>query len=126
MIDKKRIKIRKYQPEDMIHLLGGTDEIVANARLNQVSGPGFTVYLDNELAGCGGVRIAGVGEAWSVFSPETMKYMWDLFDQSRALLEKIIRNESLWRLWAETKVKDRNHELFLKRLNFQKREAFVR
>lgn len=126
MIDQKRIKIRKFQPEDMINLLGCTEEIAANARLNQVSGPGFSYFLDNEIVGCGGVRIAGVGEAWAVFSPETLKYMWDLFSHSKAVLEKIIRNESLWRLWAETKLKDRNHELFLKRLNFQKREAFVR
>ena len=126
MIDPKRIDVIPFHPEDMLRILGNTQENAGNARLNHISGPARSFFLDKKLVGCGGVRIVGVGEAWASFNPEAKEHIWDLFSRSKGVIEQIMRDEKLWRVWAEMSVNDERHRLFLKRLNFEPREAFVR
>jgi hypothetical protein len=127
MIDQDRIETRIFQPEDMIKLKGNTETIAANARLNQVAGPAHSIYIDGKVMYCGGVRINGVGEPWACFQPQIFKEnAWDVLKKSRQMLEKYIRQEHLWRLWTYMSVPDEKYKAFLKRLNFNQIEAFVR
>jgi len=126
MIDPKRIKTKMFQPEDMLRISGDTEVMAANARLNQVAGPAHSVFIDDKLVACGGVRIAGVGEAWACYSPEVLEHIWDVFKHTRANMEQAVREQHLWRLYAEMSVQDKRHRLFLKRLNFNQIEAYVK
>lgn len=126
MIDPKRIETKIYRPEDMIRIKGNTDAVAANARLNQVAGPAHSIFLDGRLAGCGGIRVAGVGEAWACYTPEALEHVWDVFKKSREFIELMVREQHLWRMWAEMSVQDDRHRAFLKRLNFHQVEAYVR
>lgn len=126
MIDQNRIDTIPFHPEDMLRILGNNPQNAADARLNQISGPARSFFLDGKLVGCGGVRIKGVGEAWACYKPEAFEHIWDVFNQSKALMEQVIRDKQLWRLWAEMTVSDDRHKIFLKRMGFNSTEAFVR
>lgn len=125
MVNQDRIQVKKFQPEDMLHIIGNTEESAANARLNQVSGPAYSYFLDGKLVGCGGVRIAGVGEAWACYAPEAMKHKSGLLLHSGATLDQIKRDEHLWRLWSESPEQKPNQN-FLKHLNFREVKAYIR
>ena len=126
MIDPKRIETKMFQPEDMLRIRGDTEVVGANARLNQVAGPAHSIFIDDKLVACGGVRIAGVGEAWACYSPEVLEHVWDVFKHTKANMEQVVREQNLWRVWAEMSVQDDKHRAFLKRLNFKQIEAYVR
>lgn len=127
MIEQDRIETKIFQPEDMVKLKGNTETIAANARLNQVAGPAHSVYIDGELMYCGGVRINGVGEPWACYNPQFLKeHAWDVLKKAREMMEKYVREEHLWRLWAYMDVEDERYEVFLKRLKFNQIKAFVR
>jgi len=126
MIDPKRIDSIPFRPEDMLRITGNSDVMAANARLNQVAGPAQSIYLDGNLVGCGGVRIAGVGEVWACYAPEAFEHIWDVFSKSRETIDNMAREQHLWRMWSEMSVQNDRHRAFLKRLNFRQVEAFLK
>jgi hypothetical protein len=122
MIEQDRITVKKFNPEDLIY----TGESIETARQNQVMGPAYSYFLDNKFVGCGGVRIRGVAEAWAKYTPEAMEHLSGVLLHSRTVLDQIIRDQKLWRIWAEMNVDDDRHRTFLKHMNFREIEAFVR
>ena len=125
MVDQERMQVKKFQPDDMLYIVGNNEENAANARLNQVAGPAYSYFLDGKLVGCGGVRIAGVGEAWAAYTPEALEHKSGLLLHSRTTLDQIKRDEHLWRMWSESPEAEPNQN-FLKHLNFSEVKAFLR
>lgn len=121
MMDQKRITVKKFNPEDLTYI----GESIETARQNQAMGPAYSYFVDDKLVSCGGVRL-GVGEAWAKYTPQALKHLSDLLHHSRALIDQAIRDEKLWRVWAEMSVADDKHRTLLKHLNFRQVEAFVR
>jgi hypothetical protein len=114
--------VKLYNPEDAIKLCGDESKR-PQANLNQSAGPAYSFYEDKKLICCGGVRIYGVGEAWLLTTDENRRnHAKTIMRVSKEQLDKVIRENSLWRLWAETKVS----ENFLEHLGFEPMKAFVR
>jgi hypothetical protein len=126
MIDQSRIEIKKFVPEDMLRLLGESPEVAANARLNQLSGPAKSIFLDKELLCCGGIRIKGIGEAWSIYSPEALDDIRFVLSKSKKEIDRMGREHSLWRLWAEVTINDEKHKKFMRHMNFTEMPAWCR
>jgi len=63
-------------------------------------GPAFTAVYEDAVLGCAGVQIAwpGHGVAWSVFSPEILKWPVWLTRTCRNALRDIIRSHNLRRV----------------------------
>lgn len=125
MIDQSRIEIKKFRPEDMLRFIGEDPVVAANARTNLLSGPAVTVYLDNKLAACGGIRIRGVGEAWAKYSPEALKDI-NFLHESQKQIDRMCRENSIWRLWSEVSINDEKHKSFLRHMNFTEVPAWCR
>ncbi len=117
------IKIVKFSSEDFQRITGSNDMIDA-ARLNQTAGPCYTAIQGKKVLGCGGVRIIGVGEAWSLYSEEAKKKKLTLLKETRAWLEAIMRNHAMQRIWSECP--DPPNENFIKHLQFRKLDAYLR
>lgn len=115
-------EIKGYNPDDSIKICGDERKRPL-ANLNQSSGPAFSIFEDDELLGCGGVRIYGMGEAWCTFTryAKTQKKM-TILKATRQQLDLIIREHKLWRLFAESEF----NSTFLKHLGFEKKDLFVR
>ena len=65
-------------------------------------GPAFTLIIDDEIVGCGGVTIirSGIGEAWMLVSNNFYRYPKTAFKQIRNSLDGIIRSWKLRRVQA--------------------------
>ena len=116
------IKFIKFSVEDAFRILGNIDDI-NTARLNEVSGPAYSAFHNGELLGCGGIRHLGIGEAWAIYTEKAKEHRKELLRQSRLWLDKMMRDEKIWRLWSEA---PENNQNFLKHMSFRKTEAFLR
>jgi hypothetical protein len=116
--------VRKYRMEDALPLMEDK-ELIAWAKLNEVAGPGFTWFADEKVMGCGGIRTAGIGEAWAVFSPEVKSCKKDLLILTRENFKHIIEQLNLWQVFATTKDISPEQSNFLEHLGFVKRECYV-
>lgn len=117
------VNVVKFSVEDAIRI--GGIELADAARLNQISGPAYSAFLNDKLVACGGVRIVGVGEAWALYSPEALKHKIKLLKHSRIWLDNMTRNESLWRIWSECPEPKPNQN-FLEHMNFNEVKAYLR
>jgi len=65
-------------------------------------GPAFTMFVDDEIVGCGGVTIikTGVGEAWTLLSKNFYKYPKTSFRALKNGLNDIIMSWKLRRVQA--------------------------
>ena len=124
MIDQKEIKFIQFSVEDAFRILGNLDDI-NSARMNMVSGPAYSAFHNGELLGCGGIRNLGIGEAWAIYTEKAKEHKRELLKQSRMWLDKMMRDERIWRVWSETPEIEANHN-FLKHLNFREAKAFLR
>jgi hypothetical protein len=115
-------EIKGYHPDDAIAICG--DESKRQyANLNQSAGPAYSLFLGSKLLGCGGVRIYGIGEAWCMFTDDAIKNnKKTILRASQEQMEIMVRENKLWRLFAETKV----NENFLEHLGFKKATILVR
>lgn len=118
------IEFHKFSVDDACCILGSNDEI-NTARINQIAGPAYTAVIDGKPVGCGGVRVAGVGEAWALYSEQTKETRKELLRHTRYWMDRIIREESLWRLWSECPEQLPNRN-FLEHVGFAKVQAFLR
>ncbi len=121
---KDKITFEKFTVSDACQILGSNDEIDV-ARINLTTGPAYSAWLNNELVACGGVRVRGVGEAWALYSPKALEKKLSLLRHSRAWLDRIIRDEALWRVWSESPRAKANKN-FLEHLGLRKISAFLR
>jgi len=126
------IEIKSFNPEDAVNILQD-QSVLQKAKFNQNTGPGYTAFRDGKPIASGGVRMYGVGEAWGIFSDEALKHKfipemprWDLFHDCREWLDRIIKENNLWRLYAEPTIPDKAHKLFLERLDFEEKQLFIR
>jgi len=111
------ITFRQYEPDDLRVLV--PDVAPGWPEVNKKTGPAITALLDNEILMCGGVRIVGIGEAWSAYSEKAKRlYRKTLFQQTRDYMKKIVDENKLWRLVASNK--DGVPETFLEHLGFVK------
>ena len=122
---KSTIKVVKFSVEDAYHILGNLDE-VNMGRLNQVSGPAYSLFHKGELLGCGGIRTVGIGEAWLMLTEEAKKHKRDLLTHCRMMIDKMMRDEKIWRVWSESPEDKPKNKNFLKKMGFRKTEAFLR
>jgi len=112
------IQPQQFHPQDAIQLTGCTPE---QAAFNQATGPAYSFFDGDELLACGGARTYGVGEAWLMVSEKVRGEMKKtLIETTAHVIDKIVREQSLWRLWANT---DRS-ENFLRHIGFKKVDAF--
>lgn len=119
------VEVKPYRMEDALQLLKSPGEI-AWAKLNEVSGPGFSGWLDGKLLGCGGIRVYGLGEAWAIFSPEAKDDMKiELFRQARKKLKEMIKSNNLWQVIATTRNITAQQANFLEHLGFEKSECYI-
>lgn len=78
-----------------------TPERLQNARLNQISGPAFTVSDEKgKVLACGGIRTIGIAEAWALLG-DIKKNKRQVFETCSNYLEQMIRQERVWRVFAE-------------------------
>lgn len=126
MMDK--ITFEKFSVEDACQLLGSTDEI-NTARLNLTTGPAYSAFLNGKLEACGGIRVRGVGECWAIFSEKATEDNFarkkQIVVNTRSWLDRIIRDERLWRVWSECPEAKPNQN-FLEVMKFRKLQAFLR
>lgn len=122
-----KIDIVPFSAEDAYRILGNLDEI-NGARLNQISGPAYSLFHKGELLGCGGIRTAGVGEAWEMLTKEAKEKgnIRELLEQSRIMLDKMIREEKIYRIWSESPEGKPKNQNFLKKMGFRETAAFLR
>lgn len=93
--------IKPYDPQDAVDLCGDESKR-AQANLNQLAGPAFTLFLDRKPIACGGVRIYGVGETWMLTNNENRKnHIKEILRASKEQIDKMIHKNSLWRIMAE-------------------------
>jgi len=110
--------IKPYEPQDAIDLCGDETKRAA-ANLNQLAGPAFTLFLDKKPIACGGVRIYGVGELWMLTNDKNRKnHIKDILRASRKQIDKMIYENSLWRIMAERNEAD----AWLRHLGFRESE----
>lgn len=96
------ITFRPFEPEDLKVLV--PDVAPGWGEVSKASGPALTAMLDGEVLLCGGVRIAGIGEAWSAYSEKAKEhYAKTLFEITRNYMKKIVDENKLWRLVASAK-----------------------
>lgn len=117
-------EIKKYSPNDAIFLSQDESKRAA-AHLNQVAGPAFTLFSDKKPIACGGVRIYGVGELWMISNDKNRKnHIKSIYSTSKKEIEKMIRENHLWRVMAERNESD----AWLKHLGFSesKKKLFTR
>lgn len=119
-----KITFEKFTVEDACQILGSNDEI-DTARINLVTGPAYSAFLNNELVACGGVRVLGIGEAWALYDKKALEKKLSLLKHSKAWLNRIIRDEKLWRIWSECPEPKPNQN-FLEHMKFRQLPAFLR
>lgn len=124
MKEMEEIQFVKFSVEDAFRILGNLDDI-NSVRLNMVSGPGYSAFHNGELLGCGGIRQRGIGEAWAIYTEKAKEHKKELLKQSRIWLDRMMRDERIWRVWSETPKIEANQN-FLKHLGFRELQAFLR
>ena len=116
------IEVKQYHPQDAIEIKGDPD-LQELASLNQVSGPAYTLFDEDGKTPilCGGVRVHGVGEAWVIASDKIRAEPKLLMRTVRQQMDRVIRENSLWRMWAGSEVSD----TFLEHFDFVPRTGFI-
>ena len=87
---------------DHYRAMGG-DNINA-AILGQISGPAFTLMDGGQILAIGGVRVLGIGQAWALLAPGGEKRAKTILRTARAVIERSMASEKLYRVYAEASV----------------------
>lgn len=116
------VEIRPFKAEDAEGVVQDAIERTW-AEYNEVAGPAFTGLIDGKVAGCGGIRIHGIGEVWAAFAPDAPKR--DVLECTRKYLMQIIEEKKLYRLYAFPKPYTAKAEHFAEHLGFKKMTAYI-
>ena len=112
-----QITFRDFEPKDLKVIV--PDVAPGWAEVSKQSGPAITAVLNDEILMCGGIRIAGIGEAWSAYSDKAKQnYRKAMLAITRDYMKRIVDENKLWRLVASNK--DGVPETFLEHLGFVK------
>ena len=114
------VQIVKFSPLDAVQLAGKEKSHVAIA--NMTTGPAYSIFKKGKLIGCGGLRIDGIGEAWALFDEGALETCRKtILRVTKEQMELMMREHEVWRLYA-----DSQFEVWMKHLDFEKKEIFVR
>ena len=114
---ESQITFRDFEPKDLKVIV--PDVAPGWAEVSKQSGPAITAVLNDEILMCGGIRIAGIGEAWSAYSDKAKQnYRKAMLAITRDYMKRIVDENKLWRLVASNK--DGVPETFLEHLGFVK------
>lgn len=110
--------IRPFVASDMIWIVEdgikeyglkilGNDNIKELAEEREANGQCLTAVVDDRIIGCGGIDLMhykGVGEVWVLLSYETDKYPIRAYRVIKEGLDKLIKDNDLWRAeaWCRT------------------------
>lgn len=115
-----------FLPEHLIALCKENADVerLNSAIINQISGPAFTLIEDGKILGCGGLRVAGVAQAWAYFSTDALKDKpKTILKESRAAVNEMIAENRIYRVYADPDADDS----WFEHLGFVKQEkVFVR
>lgn len=112
------IEVRGFNPKDAIAIMGCSE---LQASINQNAGEARSYFYQGKLVACGGVREYGVGEPWLIIDAETARKNATLLIRAlRDQMDAIVRQQKLWRMFAETKT----NGTLLKHLGFEEKPAF--
>ena len=105
------VEIRAYKFEDALEIEPSETGVKKHpdyekwAKMNE-HGPAYTLLVNNEIIGCGGVRIfwEGCGEAWSILKDKTPQLLnMMLLEVSKKQIDKIIKECKL--RWIQMSVR---------------------
>lgn len=114
---ESQITFRDFEPKDLKVIV--PDVAPGWAEVSKQSGPAITAVLNDEILMCGGIRIAGIGEAWSAYSDKAKQnYRKAMLAITRDYMKRVVDENKLWRLVASNK--DGVPETFLEHLGFVK------
>jgi len=103
-------------------LLG--EENINAGIINQISGPAFALVEDGVVLAAGGVRVAGIGQAWAILGPDAAHKTKSVVQAARSVLDEAIVGEKLYRVYAEATV---DKPAWFKHMGFhQQNNLFVR
>jgi hypothetical protein len=116
-VPESQITFRDFEPKDLKVIV--PDVAPGWAEVSKQSGPAITAVLNDEILMCGGIRIAGIGEAWSAYSDKAKQnYRKAMLAITRDYMKRVVDENKLWRLVASNK--DGVPETFLEHLGFVK------
>lgn len=118
--------IRPFKAEDMIWIVEngvkefglkmlGDDHIRELAQYRENNGQCLTAIVNDVIVGCGGIDLIwkGVGEVWVFLSYEVDKYPIRAYEVIKEGLDKLIKDNNLWRAEAWGRIGfDKAHTLF--------------
>jgi len=100
------------------------EENLSAAIVNAISGPAFTLSDGGQILAIGGVRVQGIGQAWAMLAPGAEHRAKTIIKTARAVIEESMRQEKLYRLYAEATV---DKPAWFKHLGFhQQNNIYVR
>ena len=86
------------------------------ANVNIATGTAQSFFEEGKLVAVGGIRYAGVGEAWLITPPQVRENRGlSLLKETRKMFIETRNEHNLWRVFAESKIS----ETFLKHLDFK-------
>jgi len=96
----------------------GGDNLNA-AILNQVSGPAFTLREHGRILAIGGIRVAGIGQAWAFLTEQAKRNPKAFLRAARATMTECMATERLYRIYTEATV---DKPTFFKHLGFAQQD----
>ena len=90
-------------------------------RVNAKRGPAYTGFKNGKVLGIAGVIILwkGVGEAWTIISPEAKKYKISLHKVIKTNLDRIIKEHNLHRVQTYVKIDWHSSQKWMEMLGFE-------
>ncbi len=123
--------IRPFKAQDMMDIvesgvkennlkLYGNDNLQELAEETEKDGLSITAIIDDDVVGCGGVRVLweGVGEVWMMLSPKVNSYPVKAWEVIKEGFEKIIAENDFVRLQGWCRVGFVKAHTVFKHLNF--------
>jgi hypothetical protein len=74
------------------------------ACLSIATGPAFTLVVDGQLLMAGGLRTAGIAQAWAVLSDEGRARPKAILENARPALQQLMSDKGVYRVYAEATI----------------------
>ena len=117
------MELRPFSPQDIVEMTGDPS-LEDWASICMMAGPSASIYHQGHIIASGGLRMAGVGEAWFVGADNIRVQAKTLLKMAREQLDTWHKAEKAWRIFAYADPRIESAQTFLKHLNF-KRDALV-
>ena len=105
VLDSKEFKAQAVP--SLFPELINNDKALQWCAFNEAAGPGFIGYVDGRPVGFGGLRTAGLAEAWMYVSPDLQGMrLGERITVLRGMLEHLEflqEQRAIWKIWAEAR-----------------------